>query len=207
MLDEKGFDRWAKEYDASTGRSDEEGSYPFAGYKKVLGEIARRVLDKPGRKVLDIGFGTGVLTAALYEQGCEVWGQDFSVRMVETARSKMPAAHLVQGNFSRGLAEELRARRYDAIIATYSLHHLTDEQKARFLTELLPLLREDGCIYIGDVAFATRAELDKCREQAGDGWDQDEVYFVFDELRKSFPNMQFEPVSHCAGLLTLKNDG
>lgn len=203
MLDEKGFDRWAKEYDASTGRSDEEGSYPFAGYKKVLGEIARRVLDKPGRKVLDIGFGTGVLTAALYEQGCEVWGQDFSVRMVETARSKMPAAHLVQGNFSRGLAEELRARRYDAIIATYSLHHLTDEEKPHFLASLLPHLARGGSIYIGDVAFATRAELEACRRRAGERWDPDEIYFVADELRQEFSALTFTQLSDCAGVLEL----
>lgn len=201
MLDEKGFDRWADGYDASTDRSDGEGSYPFAGYKKVLGEIARRVLEKPGRRVLDIGFGTGVLTAALYEQGCEVWGQDFSARMVELARRRMPAAHLVGGDFSRGLAEELRARRYDAIVATYSLHHLTDEEKARFLTSLLPLLARGGSIYIGDVAFATRAELEACRRRAGSRWDEDEIYFVADELRAEFPALTFTPLSGCAGVL------
>lgn len=203
MLDEKGFDRWADGYDASTGRSDGEGSYPFAGYQKVLAEIARRALEKPGRRVLDIGFGTGVLTAALYEQGCEVYGQDFSARMVELARRKMPAARLVQGDFSRGLAEELRVRRYDAIVATYSLHHLTDEEKTRFLASLLPLLTREGSICIGDVAFATRAELEACRRRAAGRWDPDEIYFVADELQTKFPALTFTPLSHCAGVLEL----
>lgn len=72
------------------------------------------------------------------------------------------------------------------------------------MRELLPLLNEKGCLYIGDVAFATRAELEQCKAQAGDDWDASEIYFVFDELKQAFPQLQFEPVSHCAGLLTLK---
>lgn len=57
--------------------------------------------------------------------------------------------------------------KYDAIIATYSLHHLTDVQKVSFLKNLLSLLNEDGRIYIGDVAFETRTEMEACMIQAG----------------------------------------
>jgi len=35
-------------------------------------------MTKESAKVLDIGFGTGTLTTKLYENGCEVYGQDFS---------------------------------------------------------------------------------------------------------------------------------
>ena len=204
MLDCHEFDLWADGYDKSVGVSDEDGTYPFAGYKNLLNEIYNRVLSHSEKTVLDIGFGTGTLTAKLYERGCRIFGQDFSVRMLEIAQEKMPQAELYQGDFSHGLVEELKRNRYDAIIATYSLHHLTDEQKVRFLAGLLPLLKEDGCIYIGDVAFATREELEKCKSETGEGWDMDEYYFAFDELKKAFPDMNFEPVSFCAGLLSLK---
>ena len=33
MLDNKGFDLWADGYDKSVGLSEEENTYPFAGYK------------------------------------------------------------------------------------------------------------------------------------------------------------------------------
>lgn len=66
---------------------------------------------------------------------------------------KMPNAKLFQGDFSVGLADELVQNRYDAIIATYSLHHLTDMQKIDFLNMLITLLNDEGCIYIGDVAL------------------------------------------------------
>ena len=203
MLDKKGFDLWADGYDVSVGLSDEKNTYPFAGYKTVLNSIYRTVLAKPKATVLDIGFGTGTLTAKLYEQGCTIYGQDFSARMIELAAAKMPGAHLYQGDFTLGLAEPLRQRRYDFIIATYSLHHLTDPQKTVFLHDLLNRLNEGGRILIGDVAFETRADLDRCREAAGDGWDDEEVYFVVDELKRSFPTLSFEKFSHCAGVLSL----
>ena len=44
MLDNKGFDLWADGYDMSVGMSDDDGTYPFAGYKQILNEIYKRVL-------------------------------------------------------------------------------------------------------------------------------------------------------------------
>ena len=167
MLDKKGFDLWADGYDVSVGLSDEKNTYPFAGYKTVLNSIYRAVLAKPKATVLDIGFGTGTLTAKLYEQGCTIYGQDFSARMIELAAAKMPGAHLYQGDFTLGLAEPLRQRRYDFIIATYSLHHLKDQQKIAFLKDLLALLKENGQILIGDVAFETRAGAERRRATNG----------------------------------------
>lgn len=203
MLDRKGFDLWADGYDETVSLSDEEQSYPFAGYKGVLARIYRLVMEKENARVLDIGFGTGALTQRLYEQGCEVWGQDFSSRMLELAGAKMPKAHLFQGDFSQGLAEPLLRNSYDFIIATYSLHHLTDDNKIRLLQAVTELLNEAGAVLIGDVAFANRNDLEQCREKAGEEWDDEEFYFVFDELRRAFPTMKFEQVSCCAGVLSL----
>ena len=204
MLNKEGFNEWADGYDRSTARSDADGSYPFAGYNEILTEICRRVLSCGAKDVLDIGFGTGVLTAMLYEHGCRIYGQDFSEKMIALAQEKMPEATLVCDDFTQGLASALTQHRYDAIIATYSLHHLTDAGKVTFIQSLLPLLREGGVIYIGDVAFDTRAELEACRAQSGDRWDRDEIYFVYDELKEAFPAMTFDRLSPCAGILSLR---
>lgn len=204
MLNSNGFDVWADGYDESVRLADESDAYPFAGYATILREIYGRACASGAKAVLDIGFGTGTLAGQLYQQGCDVFGQDFSSRMIQLAQGKMPRAKLYQGDFSLGLVQALKQQRYDAIIATYALHHLTDEQKVAFLQELLPLLQDNGCIYVGDVAFATRAQLEQCKAQAGDDWDASEIYFVYDELKQAFPQLRFEPVSHCAGLLTLK---
>ncbi len=203
MLNNTEFDLWADGYDKTVGLSDEADTYPFAGYRKILASIFRTVLEVPNAAVLDIGFGTGTLTARLYERGCSIYGQDFSSRMLELAAAKMPNAHLYQGDFSKGLAEPLRNRRYDFIIATYALHHLTDPQKVAFLSSLRSQLNEGGKLLIGDVAFKTRADLEQCRRDAGADWDPDEIYFVFDELKPFFPSLSFQQVSRCAGIMSL----
>lgn len=101
MLNHKGFDLWADGYDKSVGLSDEANTYPFAGYKKVLAAIFQTVMQTPNASVLDIGFGTAVLTAKLYEQGCTIYGQDFSSRMIELASEKMPDAQLIRATLQR----------------------------------------------------------------------------------------------------------
>lgn len=204
MLDNKGLYLWADDYDRSVGLSDENGTYPFAGYKQILNEIYNRILSRKGKSVLDIGFGTGTLTTKLYEQGCDIWGQDFSEKMIALAKMKMPEAKLYQGNFAQGLAEELKQNRYDAIIATYSLHHLTDAQKVTCIKNILPLLKNGGCFYIGDVAFDNRAELENSKSLIGDKWDDEEFYFVVDEITKEFPQMKFRRFSFCAGLFSIE---
>lgn len=203
MLNGKEFDLWADGYDKAVGISDEESTYPFAGYKKVLGFVFKTIMETANAVVLDIGFGTGTLTTKLYEQGCSIYGQDFSTRMIALASEKMPYAHLYQGDFSKGLVEPLRDRRYDYIVATYSLHHLTDTQKRVFLSELRDHLKENGKIIIGDVAFETRKDLERCRLAAGDAWDDDEIYFVAEKLRKDLPGLSFTQISDCAGVLML----
>lgn len=159
------------------------------------------------KNVLDIGFGTGTLTTKLYEHGCHIWGVDFSERMIALAGEKMPEAVLVQGDFAEGLPEKLTEQKYDAIVATYSLHHLTDERKVNFLSELQQYLAENGRIYIGDVAFRDRRKLEACRRISADEWDEDEIYFVYEEFQKQFPRkVKFRKMSDCAGVLMIEKN-
>lgn len=206
MLDNKGFDLWADGYDRSVDLSDEYNSYPFAGYKKVLAGIYEAIRKGQGKRVLDIGFGTAVLTCKLYENGYDITGIDFSERMIQIAQQKMPSARLIQHDFSKGLPVELADSKFDSIICTYAIHHLDDAAKIEFLKELQTHLNTEGRIYIGDVAFRTRAELDACRESCGMEWDDDEFYIVAEEIAREIDSVKFEKFSYCAGILTL-NDG
>ena len=203
MLDSKGFDLWANGYDESVSVSDEDNAYPFAGYKKILGRIYELIMQKPNASVLDVGFGTATLTTKLYENGCVIYGQDFSSRMIELASEKMPDAKLYQGDFAQGLVDSLKQYSYDFIVATYSMHHLSDKQKIRFINELLGHLNDDGMILIGDVAFESRDELNRCREENDDKWDDDEIYCVVEELRPEFPDLSFEKITFCSGILMM----
>ncbi len=56
-----------------------------------------------GRRVLDVGCGTGRLAAALAERGARVWGVDPSEEMLAQARQNAPRS----AAFKRARAEEL----------------------------------------------------------------------------------------------------
>ena len=49
----------------------------------------------------------------------------------------------------------------------------------------------------------TREEFDACMEAAGDEWDDDEFYCVAEELRAELPNLTFEKISFCSGILII----
>jgi len=54
-----------------------------------------------------------------------------------------------------------------------------------------------------NVAFETRKDLEQCKLKTGDIWDEDEIYFVVEELRKDFPGLSFTQMSDCTGVLIL----
>ena len=205
MLDNKGFDLWADGYDKSVQLSEEDNEYPFAGYKEVLNTIYNIVHRKEKTKVLDIGFGTGVLIKKLYDDGYEIYGIDFSRKMLEIAKEKMPLAKLIQYDFSIGLPKEFENIQFDYIISTYAMHHLEDKEKIKFIKELDKHLSNDGEIIIGDIAFEARVLLEQCKIKTGE-WDDEEIYFVFDELKEFFPkgDINFKTISHCAGIIQIR---
>lgn len=206
MLNNQGFNLWADNYDQTVQVSEENNLYPFAGYKKILNTIYNEVMQNENSRVLDIGFGTGVLTSKLYENGHHIDGVDFSSRMISIAKAKMPSANLIEWDISKGLPPEIMNEKYDFIISTYTLHHLTDEEKTPFIVNLLSILKKDGKILIGDIAFETRENLEQCRWESIDYWDNDEFYFVYQELYSSLKNKykcDFYPISHCGGVLII----
>jgi SAM-dependent methyltransferase len=67
-------------------------------------DLIVRAGDLRGRRVLDVGAGTGALATALVEKaGCRVWAVDPSTEMLSVARSRVPASV----GLKRGSAESL----------------------------------------------------------------------------------------------------
>ena len=204
MLSKQGFNLWADEYDKTVQLSEENNLYPFAGYKEILNVIFNEAMQKENSEILDIGFGTGVLTSKLYANGHKIDGVDFSSKMIGIAQSIMPNANLMEWDISMGLPPEILGKKYDSIISTYALHHLTDEEKIEFIANLRPLLKEDGKIFIGDIAFETREKHNQCRQESINYWDDDEFYFVYEEISSLLDNeCDFYPISHCGGVFIL----
>jgi putative AdoMet-dependent methyltransferase len=206
MLDSTGFDLWANGYDNSVNLSEKNNQYPFAGYKEVLNYVYNQVRIKDDVNVLDIGFGTGILTTQLYNNGYSITGIDFSSNMIDIAKQKMSQATLINHDFSKGLPDKIKNHCFDFIISTYAIHHLTDKEKINFIKSIFPLLNKTGIILLGDVSFETRNKLEKCKAKYNEYWDNDEFYFTAEEIKSNLNNeylCEYIQISHCAGVLTI----
>ncbi|MDQ0271615.1 class I SAM-dependent methyltransferase [Cytobacillus purgationiresistens] len=113
MLNKQGFNLWANNYDYTVQLSEEGQSYPFAGYKDILNKVFNEAMQQHPSTILDIGFGTGVLTSKLYESGHTIDGIDFSSEMIALAQKKMPKANLIEWDISMGVSDEIKGKRYD----------------------------------------------------------------------------------------------
>ncbi len=81
--------------------------------------------------------------------------------------------------------------------------HWFDIIKSNDIWENNGIVRDGGKIIIGDVAFKNQDELDVCKKDCGDEWDDDEIYCVADDLKEEFPNLTFEKMTFCSGILML----
>ena len=205
MLDNKGFDLWAKEYDKSVKKSSNE--YPFDGYYDVLNYVYNSVINKESKKILDVGFGTGLLTSKLYEDGANIFGIDFSKKMIDIAKQKMPNGVFIQRDFNLGIPSELKCEKFDYIISSYAIHHLSNDKKVEFIVQLKDLLNENGKIIIADVAFRTEENLLQCKRENLNKWDEEEIYMVEDKvvpaLYKNNIEAGYTQISSCAGILEI----
>lgn len=209
MLTNNEFDLWSTTYNDFVKDADKNDKFPFAGYNAIMNAIYGTIMNNSPARVLDIGFGTAMLTEKLYNGGNTITGFDFSPEMLKTALTKMPEANLFLWDFTNGLPPVLNNRTFDFIISTYALHHLSDESKADFITDLLSILEPNGSILIADVCFLSRDDLISCRESSRDSWDDDEIYFVVSELKDRLCHicsLSYHEFSFCSGILELRKN-
>lgn len=189
------FDAWAAAYDADVAASAADGAaggvgFPFAGYDRVLARVAELADLAPGMAVLELGPGTGNLTARLAERGAAVWALDFSAEMLARARARVPAAYFAQAHLLGDYPPDFH-RPFDRVVSTYTFHEFPLPDKLALLRRLFTdHLRPGGAVVIGDIGFPTAAARDALRDAAGEGWD-DEYYWIMDEVEPALHEAEF----------------
>jgi len=111
-------------------------------------EAIVRLGELRGRRILDVGCGTGVLAAALTERAAaKVWGVEPSAEMRAVARSRLPRTVGVRD----GSAELLPFRDawFDAVVFSLVVHLV---ERRRAFAEAARVLRSDGTIVVATFA-------------------------------------------------------
>jgi SAM-dependent methyltransferase len=128
-------------------------------YDELIAEVARALghASRPVRVVVDLGIGTGALARACLERvsSARVWGIDADPAMMAIARTRLgPLSRRVTMTTGSFLNEPLPS--CDAIVASYSLHHIrTSRAKLAFYRRCYHALRPGGVLINGDCAPAS----------------------------------------------------
>ena len=196
------FDRWAPTYDDMLKLSKD--SFPFAGYDTVLDRIVELATPRDGMRILDLGIGTGELAKRFADYNCEIWGLDFSERMLELAAKKIPSANLIKSDIGSRWPEELSCK-FDRVVSAYTLHHFNLDEKLQIIRRIMnELILTKGALVIGDVSFRSFFELGEARKELVDDWDDNEFYWSADTVKMMTRGTGFyvtyEQVSFCGGV-------
>ncbi|PTX58350.1 putative AdoMet-dependent methyltransferase [Melghirimyces profundicolus] len=148
------FDTWAQDYDQAVAGVHPEYREVFAGYHRILKTVVDALHLPEGSRVLEIGVGTGNLSAKLLRAGYRVTGVEPSRKMREKAVQKVPGLRVLDGHFLSLPA----LSKVEAAVSTYAFHHLTDGEKVRALKEIRRLLLPSGQVVFADTAFASEEE-------------------------------------------------
>ena len=178
--DEFNHDRCADSYDEEVR---DETNPIRAGYAQVLRWTVEKAGIRPTAIVLDLGSGTGN-TSGLIPAAGKVICVDVSAAMATQAASKL--SHLQDVEFVQADLLEVFDRDLpplDAVVSTYSIHHLPEDEKALLFRAVHASLRPGGRAAFGDLMF----ESEKARAELADLWSDAERRQVMKSLEEEFP--------------------
>ena len=131
------YDAMAVEYDRHNSTSGANNYYERPATIALLGEVS-------GKRVLEVGCGSGPLTEWLVDQGASVVACDVSAAMLEIARSRVgERAELHHHDLAKPLTF-IGDASVDVVVASLVFHYLRDW--AAPLRELHRVLRPTGSV-------------------------------------------------------------
>jgi putative AdoMet-dependent methyltransferase len=152
------------------------------GYRDVLHWVIREAQITPNSRVLELGSGTGNLSELIASCG-ELVSVDVSENMEAIAKPKM--RHLTNRRFIKADILEVFAQelgKFDTVISTYSVHHLTDREKQRLFALIFDRLLPSGSAVFGDLMVQTSSEKETKIQQYLAKGDEATVQAISEEF-------------------------
>jgi len=131
------------------------------GYQDVLRWVVQQAQITSTSRVLELGSGTGNLSALIASCG-ELVSVDVSEKMEAMARCKV--RHLANRRFIKADILEVFSQElgnFDAVISTYAVHHLTELEKQRLFALVRDHLLPSGAAVFGDLMVQNGSEKEE----------------------------------------------
>lgn len=103
-----------------------------------------------GKKILDLGCGTGVVSKYLSNLSYDVTGLDFSEEMIKISKLLDPKSKFITGDV---LEVDKIDDKFDGIIASHLLVHFSREQMIEILKKLKIIMNADSSLFIEFVPY------------------------------------------------------
>jgi tRNA (cmo5U34)-methyltransferase len=151
----KKFDNNARQYD-----SQRRKIIPcFDDFYSITVSIAETNNTKP--KILDIGAGTGLLSSFILEKfpNADLTLIDISEKMIEVAKNRFkenPNVTYIIADYTKYRFDE----KYDYVISSLSIHHLTDKEKKQLYTSIYSILNNNGVLINADQVLGSTSYID-----------------------------------------------
>jgi ubiquinone/menaquinone biosynthesis C-methylase UbiE len=135
------FDLWSRFYDLRLVQR--------LTYRPVHDAVLRALVERPGRRVLDIGCGTGLLAARIAETlpAARVVGCDFSNGMLRHAAAHDGAARRIRWVQGDAVRLPFRDATFDTVVSTEAFHWFPDQPAA--LAQFHRVLQPGGRLLVG----------------------------------------------------------
>jgi demethylmenaquinone methyltransferase/2-methoxy-6-polyprenyl-1,4-benzoquinol methylase len=144
---------WMKVLESAPERYDRGIGLLSGGYIQDAYERIATLAAAPGKRVLDIGCGTGGASLACATRGATVTGIDIDAGMLEVARRKPVPTNGHVAFVELGAAEiedRFAPESFDAIVSCLALSELSPDEADYMLHTALSRLVPGGVIVIGD---------------------------------------------------------
>lgn len=115
--------------------------------------------EKP--EILDLGAGTGILTELLHKQHPQsnITLFDLSPEMLNVAKDKFKDKKFkyIEANYLKYEFTE----KYDVVVSSLSIHHLTDEEKKTLYSKIYDILKPNGIFINADQVYGATEYTEK----------------------------------------------
>lgn len=157
-----------------------------------LNDFVSLVKQGGGRKVLDLGCGSGIQSKQLVQKGLKVTGLDLSPEMIRQAKKRIPKAKFIVGDMAmldKRVYPEL-AEGFDGVFAQASLLHIPKKLIPKVLGSIHEILKPNGVLYLALKEGIGEKEVKE--ERLGRTVKRFFSFFTKEEIESFLKNAKFQ---------------